>query len=66
MKMKLTFLYKKRHILFWDSLIKLNRPNKIPKKSEMKKRGRGAEEMVAGVENIDIACASWTDNKFIS
>ena len=57
-KMKVTFLCtcKKRHILSWDGSIKMNSPNQDAKKLQNEKRGRGVtEEMVASVENIDIA-----------
>ena len=49
--------------------VRVNRipQNKMPKETEKKKRGRGAsEEMVASVENIDIACVLLMDNKLVS
>ena len=65
MQMKVTFLYscKKRHILYCDGSIKPNSPKQDAKKSQNEKRGRVAsEEVVASVENIDIACVSSMNN----
>ena len=47
-------------------VVKRNAPKQDAKKIQNEKKGRGvSEKMVENVENIDIACVSWMDNKSI-
>ena len=67
-KMKMTFLRtcKKRHILSWNGLIKSNAPKQDAKKLQNEETRGATKEMVASVENIEIACLLWMDNQLVS